>query len=138
MNVTACKANCRETQPFYLLTDEARPLQQVVDDAVRVQHQPPEDGDDRRRKDPRQDVDNPEHGTGKRTYQLGIEQHGEGEAEDQMDDDAHQREVERVAERRLEDAIRQNLDVVRRPHEHRVLVHNDVVHHRVIDNHPDG
>jgi len=124
-------------QPRDLATDQVRGGEQVIHDAVGGQQKSPEDGDDRDREQPRQDVDHSEEGLGPVPQQIRVEQEREDQADDQVRDHARAGEDEGVPDRAVETVAGQNVDVVREPDELRVLLHDDVVHQRVAQNHDD-
>ena len=105
--------------------------QDAVDDAVRVEDQAPDDGDDHRREQPGQDVEHPEHAPRDRTDAFGVQHQGEGQADDDVEDHAHDREVERVADRLPEHRIGEDLDEIVEPDELRIGLEDGAVQHRV-------
>ena len=121
----------RRREPLDLEVDDVERHQDAVDDALRIEQQPPDDRDDHRREQPRQDVEDAQDAPDRRVDALAVEHQREGQTDQQVEDDAHHGEVEGVAERLPEHRIAEGLLVVVQPDEGGVFLDDRPVQERI-------
>ena len=109
----------------------------IGNDAAGIQEHAPHDCDDGGGEHPWHDVEDPEQAPDERVHHAGVQQQGERQAEKQVEDHAHHREIEDVAQRYPERRVSKDGDVVLKPHEHGVRPHYDAVQKGITDNGDD-
>ncbi len=126
------------TEPGDLFADDVGVDQQVVDNAVGVQQQFPQNGDDRGVEHPRQQIDHAEDSLGRGPQALGVDHQGQRHADDQMKYHVAYHEHRGVLHGFQKDRVGQDLYIVLQPHPLRVRFDKNIIKEGISDHQDDG
>jgi hypothetical protein len=118
-------------EPFDLEVHDVERDQDAIDHPVGIQQQPPDDGDDHSRKEPGQDVERPQDAANEGVDKLAVQHEGEGHADQEVENHAHRREVERLSDRLPENRIVEIRQVVLQSDERGVPFGDRPIHQRI-------